>query len=101
MAKPDKPNKYAQMAEIAKQHMEGGQGETLMPPASREMEEVSESRRQVGKSRNPEFERLTVLVRKDTKKTATRLWEDTQPDKDLSELVEELLSSFVKKHTVT
>ena len=36
MAKPEKPNKYAVMAEVAKQHMEGGQGEAPLHLVSRE-----------------------------------------------------------------
>ncbi len=100
MAKPDKPNKYALMAETAKQLMEGGQGEAALPPIGREVV-ATESGRQIGKSRNPEFDRLTVLVRKDTKKKATRLWEDIEPDKDLSDLLEQLLSNFVLSHSNT
>ncbi len=99
MAKPEKPNKYAMMAEVAKEHMEGGTGETPLAPTGSEVR-VSEPGRQIGKSRNPDYERLTVLLRKETKKAATRLWQDIEPDKDLSDLVQELLSSFVTKQSV-
>jgi hypothetical protein len=51
-----------------------------------------------GKRSNPNFERLTVLVRKQTRKTAERLWEDLEPDKDMSELVQKLLAEFIEAH---
>ena len=51
-----------------------------------------------GKRSNPNFERLTVLVRKHTRKTAERLWEDIEPEKDMSELVQKLLTEFIEAH---
>jgi hypothetical protein len=47
-----------------------------------------------GKSSNPEFERLTVYVRKRTKKLAARKWED-ENDGDMSDLVEDLLTKYL------
>jgi hypothetical protein len=39
-----------------------------------------------------------VLVKKSTRKDAQRLWEDTEPGRDMSELVERLLVNFVREH---
>ncbi len=48
----------------------------------------------VGKSRNPQYKRVMILVKKDTEKTAYRKWEGTQPGKDFSDLIEKLLSGY-------
>jgi hypothetical protein len=50
--------------------------------------------RSMGKSSNQDFERLTIYVRKDTKKAATRKWEDATGH-DTSDLVEHLLSQYL------
>lgn len=47
-----------------------------------------------GKRSNPDYERLTVLVRSDLRKNASRKWEDEQPKKDMSELVDALLGLY-------
>jgi len=47
-----------------------------------------------GKSSSPEFERLTVYVRKQTKKVAARKWED-ETGGDMSELVQDLLTKYL------
>jgi excinuclease UvrABC nuclease subunit len=39
--------------------------------------------RPLGKSSNPHFERRTVLVKKQIRKTAQRLWEDGESGKDI------------------
>jgi hypothetical protein len=80
-------NKYARMAQVAQQYQatdpeaEPAHGKVGRPP---------------GKRSNPNFERLTVLVKKQTRKTAQRLWEDLEPGRDMSELVERLLTEFVQ-----
>jgi hypothetical protein len=51
--------------------------------------------RPLGKSSNPHFERLTVLVKKQTRKTAQRLWEDEEPGKDMSDLIEQLVVDWI------
>jgi hypothetical protein len=48
-----------------------------------------------GKSGDPEFERLTVYVRKDTKKSAARKWEDAT-GQDTSDLVQHLLTEYLR-----
>jgi hypothetical protein len=55
---------------------------------------VASPARAPGKSRSQEFERLTIYVRKDTKKAATRKWEDAT-GRDMSELVEHLLFEYL------
>ena len=47
-----------------------------------------------GKRSDPEFKPTTLFLRTRTKRTAVRLLEDRGEDKDLSELVEELLTEW-------
>jgi hypothetical protein len=54
----------------------------------------AEPTRQPGKSRNDDFERLTVYVRKDTKKEAARKWEDAT-GRDTSDLIQHLLTKYL------
>ena len=51
--------------------------------------------KKVGKSKDPEFKRVMVLLLKDTEKRASRQWEDTQPDEDFSDLIEKLLQAYI------
>lgn len=51
-----------------------------------------------GKRSDPNYERLTVLIQKKTRKIAERLWEDMEPDSDMSELVQKLLAEFIDLH---
>jgi hypothetical protein len=37
-------------------------------------------------------------VRKQTRKAAERLWEDMEPDKDMSDLVQKLLAEFIEAY---
>ena len=60
-------------------------------PANR----TAEGNSRGGKRSNPDFSPTTFFVRKDTKRKAARLLEDTNAGKDLSDLVEELLTSWV------
>lgn len=52
--------------------------------------------RPAGRRSDPNYERLTVLVPKDTRKEAERAWED-RGGKDVSELVEMLLRGYVSQ----
>jgi hypothetical protein len=64
---------------------------TLTPPA-----EKPRAGRVPGKSANPDYERMTVYVRKDTRKAAERKWEDaTHGEQDLSDLAESLLTKYL------
>jgi hypothetical protein len=82
-------NKYARMAQLAQQY-QATEPEAMPTPGK--------VGRPPGKRSNPNFERLTVLVKKQTRKTAQRLWEDMEPGRDMSELVERLLSEFVQQN---
>ena len=48
-----------------------------------------------GKSSNPDFEKVGVYVRTETRRKAERKWED-QAGGDLSDLIETLLSKYIK-----
>ena len=52
-----------------------------------------------GKRSDPDYQPTTVLLRKNTKKTATRLLEDTNAGQDLSDLIEQLLVEWIQKHS--
>jgi hypothetical protein len=52
-----------------------------------------------GKRSDPDFQPTTVLLRKQTKKTATRLLEDQNTGQDLSELIEDLLTEWIQQHS--
>jgi hypothetical protein len=53
--------------------------------------------RPAGKRSNPEFEPTTVLLRKQTKRAASRKLEDVEANKDLSELIEDLLNKWIAR----
>ncbi len=56
--------------------------------------------RRVGKRSNPEFSPTTFFVRKQTKrKVAQVLLEEENSDRDLSDLVEELLAKWLSEHS--
>jgi hypothetical protein len=52
-----------------------------------------------GKRSDPEYQPTTVLLRKHTKKTASRLLEDGSTGQDLSELIEQLLTEWIQQHS--
>jgi hypothetical protein len=52
-----------------------------------------------GKRSDPDYQPTTVLLRKDTKKTATRLLEDTSAAHDLSDLIEHLLTEWIQQQS--
>jgi len=56
-------------------------------------------RRKTGKRSDPAFRPTTFFVRKETKRKASRLLEDQEAGKDLSDLVEELLAKWVAEHS--
>jgi hypothetical protein len=61
----------------------------LTPPV-----EKPRAGRAIGKSANPDYERMTVYVRKETRKAAERKWEDAT-GQDLSDLAEHLLTNYL------
>jgi hypothetical protein len=52
-----------------------------------------------GKRSDPDYQPTTVLLRKQTKKTAVRLLEDINAGQDLSDLIEQLLAEWIQKQT--
>jgi len=50
-----------------------------------------------GKRSDPDFQPTTVLLRKQTKKTAARQLEDSATGQDLSDLIEQLLTQWINK----
>ena len=65
------------------------------PPV--ESEPVRGRGRPPGKRSDPEYQPTTVLIRKQTKKTAARLLEDIDSGQDLSDLIEQLLGEWIQK----
>jgi hypothetical protein len=51
--------------------------------------------RPLGKSSKPHCERLTVLVKKQTRKTAQCRWEDEEPGKDMSDWIEQRMVDWI------
>ena len=49
----------------------------------------------MGKNRDPNYHQCGLYIRKTTHKRARRKLEDTQPDKDMSDLVQELLEQWL------
>jgi siroheme synthase (precorrin-2 oxidase/ferrochelatase) len=68
-----------EMAEISKPSIERGRG------------------RPRAKSSDPEYQSTTVILRKVTKRKAAHLLEDREMGKDLSELIEELLTEWLER----
>ncbi|WP_040567785.1 hypothetical protein [Magnetospirillum molischianum] len=52
--------------------------------------------RPMGKRSNPDYQPTTVLLRKATKRAATRKLEDRETGQDLSDLIEQLLTSWIE-----
>jgi hypothetical protein len=52
-----------------------------------------------GKRSDPDYQPTTVLLRKQTKKTASRLLEDANTGQDLSELIEQLLAEWIREQS--
>ena len=59
---------------------------------------ISVQPKTVGKSSNPDFEPVKVLLRKTTRKRAERQWNDAT-DQDFSDLVEHLLLRYLGEKT--
>jgi hypothetical protein len=55
--------------------------------------------REPGKRSNPEFSRTTVYMRDSTKLKAVRLLQDRKEDRDLSDLIENLVSEWTSRHS--
>jgi hypothetical protein len=60
---------------------------------------TAKSPRAPGKRSRPDFIRTTVYMRDDTKFKAVRLLQDLKDERDLSDLIESLVSGWVSEHT--
>jgi hypothetical protein len=77
-----------------------GTGEIAAPVQNVSLTETGKGRgRPTGKRSNPDYEPTTVLLRKKTKRSASRLLEDIEANKDLSELIESLLNDWISRHS--
>jgi hypothetical protein len=52
-----------------------------------------------GKRSDPSYQPTTVLLRQQTKKMANRLLEDRSTGQDLSELIEQLLTEWIRQQS--
>ena len=74
--------------------------QSIVPPTPPAGSETVRGRgRPPGKRSDPDYQPTTVLLRKRTKKTATRLLEDTNAAHDLSDLIEQLLTEWIHRQT--
>jgi hypothetical protein len=69
------------------------------PTSSIEVNAVRGRGRPPGKRSDPDDQPTTVLLRKQTKKMASRLLEDTSSGQDLSELIEQLLTEWIQQRS--
>ena len=70
------------------------------PPSVQPPREAAPPRgkgRPPGKRSDPDYQPTTVLLRKQTKRTASRLLEDADTGQDLSELIEQLLAEWIRQ----
>lgn len=56
---------------------------------------VRKKKEKVGKYRDPNFHQYGIYIRKHTHKVVNRRLEDTEPGKDFSDLVQELLDQWL------
>lgn len=88
------PSKFS--GALAKLNQPPTETPTAQPPAPVEGEPAAKRGRPAGKRSNPDYEPTTILLRKQTKKTAHRKLEDTEAGQDLSDLIEKLLAQWIK-----
>jgi hypothetical protein len=70
-----------------------------LPISPDEVNPVRGKGRPPGKRSDPDYQPTTVLLRKHTKKTATRLLEDISSRQDLSDLIEQLLTEWIQQRS--
>src|SRR5262247_1622870 len=74
--------------------------QSTTPRSARPVPEAAPVRgkgRPPGKRSDPDYQPTTVLLRKHTKKTASRLLEDIDSGQDLSDLIEQLLTEWIQR----
>ena len=96
------PNKYGKALNALKKKTSEPAASAQYPvqdlPALPAPEQIGKAGRE-GKRSNPEYAPRTFFVRKNTKRQAVRLLEDTNADQDLSDLVEQLLTKWIAEHS--
>jgi hypothetical protein len=105
---PDAPNKFARMIQTAREHQAstGDEASDLSPqeqPIPKAKPTASPSpkgrgRPATGKRSDPDYESTTVFLRKDTKTAAAHLLVG-EKHQDLSDVLERLLSGWVRKNS--
>lgn len=68
--------------------------ETTPPQNVRVSQRAQAPVKPLAKTRDQDYKRVMVLIKKNTEKKAYRKWEDANPEKDFSDLVESLLSRY-------
>ena len=86
--------KQSQTGQVKTEDEAGASIQSSRPKELRVKQPVAGSRVS-GKSSNPDFEKVGVYVRTETRRKAERKWED-QAGGDLSDLIETLLSKYIR-----
>jgi SRSO17 transposase len=94
---PEEHSKFS--GALAKLKHRSAEQPAALPTPSLGTEPVRGRGRPPGKRSDPDYQPTTVLLRKNTKKTAARLLEDTNAAQDLSDLIEQLLTEWIQKRT--
>lgn len=94
-------NKYLKAMKQVAEHVTAASPEKVQPVQPSEESDKPKKRkfgRPPGKRSNPDWEQLTVYIRRDTKKAALhRLVEDNgRGARDLSEVIEQLVAKWAK-----
>ena len=92
----EEQSKFSGVLAKLKHRPEAEESAAFPSPALRS-EQVRGRGRPPGKRSDPDYQPTTVLLRKQTKKTATRLLEDTNAASDLSDLIEQLLKEWIQQ----
>jgi hypothetical protein len=101
-----KPNRFANMMKVAREHQatdsalpeDPPQEQESTPPAKlRAVPKAGRGRPATGKRSDPDYESTTVFLRRETKTAAGRLlYEDKH--QNLSDVLEKLLAGWVRKN---
>ena len=95
-------NKYLKAMQQANEHVERHQSEAPAAPVPQDKSESPRPKtprsvgRPPGKRSNPDWEQITLFIRKDTKRAALRRLVEDDSNQDLSEVIEQLLSKWSK-----
>jgi len=94
------PEKRNASGALAKRKQRPAKPPVAGPPAPpMAAEPVQGKGRPLGKRSDPDYQPTTVLLRQHTKKMANRLLEDGSTGQDLSELIEQLLTEWIRQQS--